>query len=44
MVKKAINTEAKTSLQPFSKTKKINSRCSKDYRPSIKKDKEYKTN
>ena len=40
MVEKAVNVEAKTNLQPFSKTRKIDSKCPKRYRPSVKKDKD----
>lgn len=41
-MEKAINVEAKVSLQPLSRIRKIDSRCPKDYRP-IKKNKD-KTN
>ena len=40
MVKKAINAEAKTSLQPLSGTKKIDFWYPKGYRPSTKKNKD----
>lgn len=39
MVKKAINTKAKASLQPSSGTREINSRYPKKYKPLVKKDK-----
>ena len=39
MVKKAVNTKAKTSLQLFSGAKKINSWCLKGYKPLTKKNK-----
>lgn len=38
VVKKAVNAEAKASLQSLFKTRKIDSRCKKSYRPSAKKD------
>ncbi len=40
VVEKAVNAETKTSLQPPSGTKEINSRCPRSYRPSVKKDKD----
>ncbi len=40
MVEKAINAEAKASLQPPSGTRGINSRYPKRYRPLVKKDKD----
>ncbi len=40
MVEKTVNAEAKASLQPPSGTRKIDSRCSKGYRPLVKKDKD----
>ncbi len=40
MVEKAINTKVEANLQPPSKTKEINSRCLRGYRPSVKKDKD----
>ncbi len=40
MVEKAIDIEAKASLQPPSGTREIDSRCPKGYRPSVKKDKD----
>ena len=39
VVEKAVNVKVKASLQPLSKTKEINSRYSKSYRPSTKKNK-----
>ena len=38
MVEKAINIEAKASLQPPSGPRKIDSRCLKEYKPAVKKD------
>lgn len=43
VVKKAINTKAKTSLQPSSRTRKIDFKCPKGYKLSAKKNKD-KTN
>ena len=40
MVEKAIDIKEKASLQPPSKIKEIDSKCPKDYKPSIKKDKD----
>lgn len=40
VVEKAINTEIKTSLQPSSRTREINSRCPKNHRPLAKKNKD----
>lgn len=40
VVKKAIDKKAKASLQPSFKTRKIDSKCLKGYRLSIKKDKD----
>ena len=40
VVEKAVNAEVKTGLQPSIGTKKIDSKCSKGYRPSAKKDKD----
>ena len=40
MIKKIVDTEAKASLQPSFRTKKIESKYLKDYRPSVKKDKD----
>ena len=37
MVEKAVNIEAKASLQPLSKIRKIDSKYPKDYRPLVKK-------
>ena len=39
IVEKAIDIEAKASLQALSETKEINSRCLKGYRPLAKKKK-----
>lgn len=39
VVKKLINIGGKTSLQPFSETRKIDFKCSKNYKPSVKKNK-----
>lgn len=39
MVEKIVNIEVKTNLQSLSGTRKINSRCLKGHRLSIKKDK-----
>lgn len=39
-VEKAIDVEAKVRLQPPSRTRKIDSRCRKSYRPSSKKEKD----
>lgn len=44
MVEKAVNTEAKASLQPSFGTREMNSRCLKGYKPSIKKDIEHDAN
>ncbi len=40
VVEKAVNIEAKANLQPLSGTKEIDFRCSKRYKPSVKKDKD----
>lgn len=40
VVEKAIDIKEKASLQPPSKIKEIDSKCPKDYKPSIKKDKD----
>ncbi len=40
MVEKALDVEVKANLQPPSGTREINSRCPRDYRLSIKKDKD----
>ncbi len=40
VVEKAVNAEAKASLQPPSGTREIDSRCPKGFRPSVKKDKD----
>ena len=40
MVEKTINAKTKTGLQPSSGTKEINSRCPKEYRLSVKKNKD----
>lgn len=40
MVEKAVNVEAKASLQPLFKTRKIYSRYLKGYRPLAKKNKD----
>ena len=40
MLEKAVDAEAKASLQPPSGTRKIDSRCPKRYKPSVKKDKD----
>lgn len=40
MVEKAVNIEAKGSLQPLSKTGEIDFRCPKSYRPLAKKDRD----
>ena len=40
MVEKAVNAKTKAGLQPSPETKKIDSRCPKKYRLSIKKDKD----
>ncbi len=37
MVEKTVNVKSKANLQPLSETSKINSNCSKGYRPSVKK-------
>ncbi len=39
-MEKVVNVEAKANLQPLFKMKKIDSRCSKGYRPLVKKDKD----
>ncbi len=40
MVEKAVDVKAKASLQPPSGTRKIDFRCPKGYKPSVKKDKD----
>lgn len=40
MVEKAVDIEAKTSLQPPFETKEIDSRCPKSYKLLVKKDKD----
>ena len=40
MVEKAVNTKAKVGLQPHSMIKEIDSRCPKEYRSLVKKDKD----
>ncbi len=40
MVKKAVNVEAKASLQLHSGTREIDSKCPRSYKPSVKKDKD----
>ncbi len=40
VIKKIVNIEAKANLQPASGTRKINSKCQKDYKPLVKKDKD----
>ena len=40
MIEKAVNIEAKASLQPPSETKKIDSKYPKRYKPLVKKDKD----
>ena len=39
VIKKAVNVEVKTNLQPPFKTKEINSKCPKGYKLSAKKEK-----
>ena len=39
IVEKAVNVKAKTCLQPFFETKKINLKCAKSYKLSAKKEK-----
>ena len=40
IVEKAIDAKVKASLQPLSGTREIDSRCSKDYKPLAKKNKD----
>ncbi len=40
VVEKAVNTEVKANLQPSSGTREIDSRCLKEYRPLVKKNKD----
>ncbi len=40
VVEKTVNTKAKANLQPLSRTREIDSRYPKRYRPSVKKDKD----
>lgn len=44
MVEKAVDVKAKAGLPPSFGTRKIDSRCPKGYKPSVKKDKEYNAN
>lgn len=40
MIEKTVNIEVKANFQPPSRTKEIDSRCPKDHRLSVKKDKD----
>ncbi len=40
IIEKAVNAEVKTSLQPLSRTKEIDFRYPKSYKPSVKRDKD----
>ena len=40
VVEKAVNIEGKASLNPHSMIREIDSRCPKEHRPSVKKDKD----
>ncbi len=40
IVEKALNVEVNANLQLFSRTRKINFKCLKRYKPSVKKDKD----
>ncbi len=44
VIEKAIDIEAKASLQPLSRTRKIDSKCLKSYKLSVKKDKKHDAN
>ena len=44
VVEKAIDAKAKASLQTLFRTRKIDSKCAKSYKPFVKKDKKYNAN